>query len=416
MNKVTPMTTLPLGNRDLIRAINRSIILNTIKRHGPVGRADVARLTGLSPATVTGITGDLIEAGLVFEKQPGDSSGGRPPILLDINPQGGYVVGIKLMEDHAIGALTDLEVTPLAKQTAPLACREPECAVQTMAGLVDSLLREARLPHHKLIGVGVGLAGIVDFENGILRQSPYFGWTDLPLRDLLQAQIQAPVSIDNDVNTLTLAERWFGSGQGANHFLSLTVGRGVGLGIVLNGQFYRGAGGGAGEFGHTVIDPHGPLCDCGKRGCLETYVGDPGLLRMASDACQRGELPRIETPDELLALAESGNPAAQAVFGRAGAILGQAVANLVNLLNPQLILVSGEGIRYGRWMFDPLRTAVHQHTMPALAADVDIRLEPWGDDVWARGAASLVLRQLFESPMHVLAGTPATAGVANGSE
>jgi hypothetical protein len=276
------MTSTPLGNRDLIRAINRSVILNAIKAHGPIGRADISRLSGLSPATVTGITGDLIAEDLVFEKQPGDSSGGRPPILLALNPRGGYVAGIKLMEDHITGALTDLEATVLAKQSRSLPLRTPECAVETMAALVDDLLHETGLSHSKLLGVGLGLAGIVDSENGLLRESPFFRWRDLPIRDLLQQQIQAPVSIDNDVNTLTLAERWFGSGQGLRNFLSLTVGRGVGLGIVVNGQLYRGAGG-AGELGHTVIDPQGPLCDCGKHGCLETYVGDPGLLRMASE-------------------------------------------------------------------------------------------------------------------------------------
>ena len=132
--------------------------------------------------------------------------------------------------------------------------------------------------------MGLGLAGIVDSERGLLRRSPYLGWRDLPLRDLLQERLNVPVYIDNDVNTLTLAEQWFGAGQGIDDFLAITVGRGVGLGIVTNHQFYRGARGGAGEFGHTVVDPLGPLCDCGKRGCLETFVGDPGLLRMAAEA------------------------------------------------------------------------------------------------------------------------------------
>jgi N-acetylglucosamine repressor len=394
------MTNFPLGNRDLIRAINRSVILNAIKAHGPIGRADVSRMTGLSPATVTGITGDLIAEDLVFEKQPGDSSGGRPPILLALNPRGGYVVGLKLMEDHITGALTDLEATILAKESVPLPERTPECAVQTLAALIDRLLAETGLSHDKLLGVGLGLAGVVDAENGVLRQSPFFGWKDLPIRDLLQQQVQAPVSIDNDVNTLTLAERWFGSGQGLRNFLSLTVGRGVGLGIVVNGQFYRGAGGGAGELGHTVVDPAGPLCDCGKHGCLEAYVGDPGLLRMAAASTDQGELPLIHSADELLRLANEGSTAAQSIFATAGQVLGRAVANLVNVFNPQSILISGEGVRYGHWLFDPMRAAIDEAALPALLADVDIRIEPWGDDVWARGAASLVIQQLFESPVN----------------
>lgn len=396
MKKVT-MTFSPRGNRDLMRAMNRSIILNKIKHSGPIGRADVARQTGLSASTVTGITSELIAEELVFEKQPGDSSGGRPPILLDINPRGGYVVGIKLMEDHVIGALTDLEATVLEKNSLALEYRTPECVVDTITRLVDQLLVVSGIVHEKLVGVGVGLAGIVDLENGISRQSPFFGWSDLPLRDLLQQRIVAPVSIENDVNTLTLAELLFGSGQGIQHFLTVTVGRGIGLGIVLNGQFYRGAGGGAGEFGHTVIDPNGPLCDCGKHGCLEAYVGDRGLM---SAAAAQSDLPPIDCLDDLIKLANGGNIAAQTVFAQAGTMLGRSIANLVNLFNPQRILISGEGVRYGSWMFDPMRAVIQQDAMSTLLEDVDIRLEPWGDDVWARGAASLVLRQLFESPVH----------------
>ncbi len=385
----------PLGNRDLIRAINRSIILNNIKTYGPIDRAQVARATGLSPATVTGITSELIESGLVFEKAPGDSRGGRPPILLAINPKGGYVIGIKLMEDHALGALTDLEATVIVKDALPLADKSASTAVNTLARLVESLVSQAGISRAKLIGVGIGLAGIIDFERGVLRQSPFFGWRDLPLRELLQPHVQVPVYLDNDVNTLTLAEQWFGAGQGVEDFLTLTVGRGIGLGIVTNGRFYRGTGGGAGEFGHTLIDPEGPLCGCGKHGCLETYVSDPGLVRSAKSA----GLP-AEKIDDLLRMVESGNPDAHQVLSQGGDLLGCSVANLVNLFNPRLIIIGGEGVRMGAAFFDPMLAAIQKYAMPDLLRDCQIRIEPWGDDAWARGAASLVLRQLFENPVH----------------
>ena len=384
-----------LGNRDLIRAINRSIILNTIKAMGPVARAETARLTGLSPATVTAITADLIAEELIFEKQTGDSNGGRRPILLAINPGGRYVAGIKLMEDRAVGALTDLEATIIARQTFLLPAAEPEPVLASLASMVEALLEQAGVPRRKLLGVGLGLAGIVDSERGILRRSPFLGWHDLPLRDLLQARVNVPVYIDNDVNTLTLAEKWFGAGRDAENFLTITVGRGIGMGIVVNRQLYRGSHGGAGEFGHTVIDPDGPLCDCGKRGCLETFVGDPGILRAAEAALGRP----VASVDELLQLAESGDEPARAVFAHAGDILGRAVANQLNVFDPQRIIISGEGARYGKWLFDPMCAAVDRHTMPDLRSDVQISIEPWGDDAWARGAASLVLRELFESPV-----------------
>ena len=389
-----------LGNRDLIRGINRSLVLTTIKNLGPIDRARLARLTGLSPATVTGITGDLIEDNLVYEKETGDSRGGRRPILLAINPSGGYVVGIKLTETEAIGALTDLEATVLAKQTEALPGQSPQEAVETLKGLVRDLLGLAQIPEDRLLGVGVGLAGIIDSARGVLRQSPFFGWRDLPLRDLLQKQFNVPVQIDNDVNTLILAEKWFGIGQKEEHFLTVTVGRGVGLGIVVNGEFYNGAAGGAGEFGHLVVDPRGPECHCGKRGCLETFVSEPGLVRAANQAFREGRLAEpVEDADQLLVLAEGGDPEALAIFRRSGEILGQEVANLINLFNPQSIILAGEGVRLGSVLFDPMRAAIRQHVMPGLAQDTEIRIDPWGDDAWARGAASLVLREIFKSPI-----------------
>jgi predicted NBD/HSP70 family sugar kinase len=169
--------------------------------------------------------------------------------------------------------------------------------------------------------------------------------------------------------------------------------------MVFNGQLYRGFGGGAGEFGHTILDPEGPLCECGQRGCLETYVSDPALLRAAQQAWKDGQLPHCSDMVELINLAEQGNPAARRILAQAGETLGLAVANLVNLTNPQYVLVSGEGVRSGEWLLDPMRTTIRQNAQPPLLADLELCIEPWGDEMWARGAASLVLRELFEPPV-----------------
>ncbi len=399
----------PTGNRELIRAINRSHVLNAIKTYGPIGRADIARRTGLSPATVTSISAKLISQNLVFEKSAGDSSGGRPPILLVINPKGGYVVGIKLTETNAVCALTDLEATVIAKASMPLSGHNPIRVVEDLAHMVTTFIREQKISKKQLLGVGVGLAGIVDADEGILRQSPIYGWDNVPLRQMLQSKLNVPIYIENDVNTLTLTERWFGPGQGVDNFLTVTVGRGVGLGIVVNGQFYRGQNGGAGELGHTTIDPKGPLCACGKHGCLEAYVGDPGLVRAANEAYERGHLSvKVETIEELLQLAQSGDTSAIKIFKKAGSILGIAIANLINLFNPKKIIISGEGTREGDYLFISMKESIQQNTMPGLFDPKIVEIIPWGDDVWARGAAGLVLRELFESPIHKQTPTAAT--------
>lgn len=389
------------GNRELIRAINRSHILNTIKTHGPIGRADIARQTGLSPATVTSISAKLIAQNLVLEKEAGDSSGGRRPILLVINPKGGYVVGIKLTENNAIFALTDLDATVIAKSSIKLMRHAPELVVDDLAKMVTTVIQEQGISRKQLLGVGLGLAGIVDAERGVLRQSPIYGWKDIPLRNMLQRKLRVPIYIENDVNTLTLTEKWFGHGQQVDNFLIVTVGRGIGLGIVVNGQFYHGQGGGAGEFGHTVIEPGGLACECGKRGCLEAYVSDPGLVRAAQEAAGREELSTfVMNVDELLMLAMAGNSVACGIFANAGRILGLGVANLINLFDPKKIIISGEGTRAGDFLFDPMKESIRENTMPGLFDPQIVEIAVWGDDAWARGAAGMVLREVFESPIH----------------
>lgn len=384
-----------IGNRDLIRAINRSSVLNTIKSAGPLSRTEVSRRTGLSAATITTITNELIEEHLVFEKAEGDSSGGRKPILLALNPRGGFVIGAKLTEDHISVALTDLEATILARRTITLNDTRQEGVLASFCQVVDGLLETERIDRERFYGVGVGLAGIVDSERGLLRQSPIFGWEQIPLAEKLHECLGTPVYIDNDVNTLTLTELWFGRGLGINNFLTVTIGRGVGLGIVLDGKLYTGARGGAGEFGHTVVSPDGPLCACGKRGCLETYISDPALVRQAQEMGMR-----VEHVGDLVGLAEAGDERARVLLAQAGALLGRSLANLVNVLVPQLIILSGEGVRVGDWLFKPMRQALQANTMPALAHDYELKIDVWDEYAWARGATGLVLRQLFESPVY----------------
>ncbi|MDD5368504.1 MAG: ROK family transcriptional regulator [Anaerolineaceae bacterium] len=395
------MKSSPIGNRELMRAINRSHILNIIKTYGPISRIEIAHITGLSGATVTGITAILLAEHLIMEKSAGVSSGGRRPIMLTIDPKGGYVIGIKVTEDHLAGALTDLNASVQVRENLPVNGTTIEEVISRIVELVANLINEGNILKKQLMGVGIGLAGVVDSANGVLRQSPYFGWQDVPLRAMLQTQLHIPVSIDNDVNTLTLSEKLFGAGQKIDNFLTITIGRGVGLGIVIQGELYRGKSGGAGELGHTVVNPDGPLCDCGRHGCLESYASDKAMLRAVHALYVRGDLSSdVIFPEEMISLADSGNRAVQGILERAGTILGMQVANLINLYDPELVIISGEGVRNGNWLFQPMREAVACYVMSGVARDTEIRIDTWGDDAWARGAASLVLGEMFKSPVN----------------
>ncbi len=383
------MLTLRTGSKHLIREINQALVLNAIRTVGPLSRTEVAARTQLALPTVSSITAELIEAGLLYERATGASTGGRPPVLLALNPRAGHVVGAKLTEERAILVLTDLEATILAYSEAPLPSTDPQAIVETLATAVKALAAEANA--QPLFGVGVGLAGVVDRSGALVRHATYFGWNNLAFGSLLEAQLDLPVVIDNDVNALTAAEQWFGAGRSVPSFMVISLGRGVGMGMVLDGRLYRGATGGAGEFGHMTVDLNGPLCACGKRGCLEALVSDRALEQQAAAA-----LGRQLTIQEAVDGAQGGDAQLQAIFAQAGRTLGIAAANAVNLINPGLIIVGGEGTRAGGLLMDPFASALREHSFNGLFDHVPVVTGPWGDEAWARGAASLLLGELFE--------------------
>lgn len=407
------MTRLHRGNRDLIKEINANLVLNIVRSREPLSRTEISRLSGLSRATVSGITAKLIERNLIYEKGEGESTGGRRPTLLCLNNEAGYVVGVKVRENKITTVLTDLDATVIHQQTSHIVAEHesiserditPERACAGITEAVETTIRDAGVDRDLVLGVGVGMAGIVDGTTGICRYSPFFGWRDVQLSEPLSAAVALPVHLENNVNTLTIAEQWFGYGHGVDHFVVATVGRGVGAGIVMNGQFCRGAIGGAGEFGHLTLVEDGPPCSCGKRGCLEALSSDPAVVRQARAAIALGERTSLATADVLsletiVAAAEAGDDVAQSLLADSGRWLGIGMANLVNILNPELLIIAGEGVAAGEWRLTPLRDALHAHVFNGLSDNLDIVIEPSGDETWARGAACVVLGELFRSPV-----------------
>jgi glucokinase-like ROK family protein len=401
------MPHLPKANRDLMRGINRNLVFNLIQRQGPIARADLARISGLSPATVTGIGNELIEIGLVHEIGPGAASGGRRPGLLCLNRGAGFVVGIKLMEQNISSAVTDLDAQVLFHEmkSLPTSSRDPESVQSATVQVIEHAIHASGIERERILGVGIGLAGLIDGQHGIVRYSPYFGWRDYDFAKPIWQALKLPVRLENDVNTLTIAEQWFGYGHGKDHFVVVTVGRGIGAGLVVNGQFYRGALGGAGEFGHITLQENGPRCDCGKRGCLEALASDPAVIReikSVNSAGNKSNLPADSelVMDDIIAAANQGDRLAQQALANSGHWLGIGLANLVNLLNPELVIIGGEGVRAGEWRLEAMRKTLAEHVFNGLADSLEIIVEPSGDEAWARGAACVVLQGLFESPVY----------------
>ena len=361
----------------------RSAILRTIALHGPISRADITRAIDVSGPSVTLVTKELLAQGIIREVDRAPSSGGRPATLLQLVSTAALAMGVKLAPDRVTGVLVDLAGAVVRRFTAPISA----AGEQAIAELVACLAANLPSADEPLLGIGVGVPGVVAPGPEGRTTSSLMHWTDVPLAELLSGRLGTPVVLDNDVNTLAVAETLVARTPDIADFLVLTLGRGIGLGIVSQGSVYRGALGAA-EFGHVNVALDGPLCECGRHGCLEAIVADPALVRRARAL---GVIAEADGIDALQRRADEGSTAARALFAEAGRILGQHTANLVNVLGPSLVLVSGEGSQ--RWhLWRESFTSAFEACVIAPFASVRVELDPWDDDRWAQGAASLVLR------------------------
>ena len=399
-----------------MKRVNRNLVLNLVKSAGPISRKEISIRSGLSAATVTNLTAEFIAEGLVHEMGSGKAVRGRPPILLRLNTQAGFVAGVKVMRGSLAVVVTDLDAEVIYYRAVPLTASgdgstmSPDEVLEAVAAMVEAAFTASGVDRSHVLGVGLGLAGLIDGQTGTCRYSPFFGWRDVDLVERLQSALGLEVFVENDVNALTIAEQWFGHGHGRSHFAVVTIGSGIGLGLVLNGQFYRGSGGSAGELGHITVAGDGPECTCGRRGCLEAIASDSAVVRQVVEAIDAGEKTVLDselvTIEAVVAAADGGDLVAQKVLAQSGHWLGVGLATVANVLAPELIIVGGEGVAAGHWRLDPMHLAFSEHAFDHVAERTQVIIEPAGDETWARGAACVVLGELYKSPLLDRAAAP----------
>ena len=386
LNKGKPMAIRPSARTD----VNRSAILAHLGAQGPASRADLARALNVSPALMTQLTKDLLADGLLVELDHSPSQGGRPARMLGLVATAGRAVGVKIAPDHVAFVEVGIAGGVLRSASEPF-----DAAASTMLNDVTELLRRFIAGGGKspLLGVGVGVPGAVDRQGSGLVDSAQLGWSQVPVGATLRRELDLPVLVENNVNALAMAERLYGLGRQYEDFLVLTIGTGIGAGIVVDGAVLRGASGGAGEIGHIPIEPDGPLCTCGNRGCLEAIIGQAGLIRTARE---RGVIGAHSGMDALRSAADAGNEAAAAVFSEAGHLLGRALAGIVHTLDPEIVIVLGEGTAsWNHWSFG-FEPALRSSLIPSRRG-LAVAVESWQDESWAQGAASLVLATPFDA-------------------
>ncbi|MEU5890176.1 ROK family transcriptional regulator [Streptomyces sp. NPDC047461] len=369
-----------------------SQVFTTVLSQGPLARLEVARRVGLSAAAVTKAVRPLIEAGYLVEGADDEARPalGRPANLVRVDGGRALFIGVKVTGDEIIGVLTDLCCRIRVARRVPLPDRAAKAVLASVADLVQDLLTEADgVP---VLGLGVAVSGDVDRAEGTVRYSPFLDWRDVPLAELTALTTGLPVTVDNDVRALTVAEQWFGAGAGLSDFAVVTVGAGIGCGLVVHGRVVAGAHGVAGEIGHVTVDPNGPLCHCGNRGCVEAIAGEAAIVREIQ------EITGVELADaaEALALARRGVSGAREVYARAGEAIGRGIATVANLLGPERVIISGEGLAAYDLFAEQIRDAFVAAAFGS-AAQCDVLTRPLPFEEWARGAAATAIQSFVRA-------------------
>lgn len=381
--------------RDMLGTPAATRVFSMVLTQGPVSRVDIARRTGLSSAAVTKAARPFIEAGYLQELQPGTRSGpgaGRPANPLIVRGEREFFVGVKITEDWLVGVVTDLRAQVVASARRPLPSASVEEAVGELACLVDGLLGVDPAYRERCQTLGLAVSGDVDAAAGVVRYSPFLAWRQVPLGRLVTEATGLRVTLENDVKALTVAEQWFGEGVATSSFALVTVGIGIGCGLVVNGRVVTGAHGVAGEIGHVPVGGQDPPCHCGGRGCVEAIAGTGPIVAAMRLATGDASL----DINRVIDAAHAGDATARAVFARAGHAIGLAIASMANLFGPERIIVTGDDAGMAEYdLFERhLRAAFTEQAFGA-AADCQLVVRPRPLEHWARGAATVAIETLF---------------------
>lgn len=381
---------------------SRAEVINAIRSQRIVSRSQLARQVSVSRATVSSIVSELLQVGILEEQGKGVSTGGRPPIKLRYCPESRFAVGVVLFDNEVQVALTDMEGVELNYLQVPFAHNTPEAMLEAMAEAVRRILE--RVPKDQVLGVGVGTPGIVDFETGIIEISVGKGWLEggIRVREFLEDALGLPIYVANRSRVAALGESRVGIGQDVSNLIYVFLGQGIAAGIVIDGCLYRGTSCTSGEIGHVSIEPQGPLCTCGNRGCLEVYAAEAAIVAHARSAAREemnslmkevveGRLERL-TIEDVVQAAQQGDAAALHVLADAGARVGFAISILIDLFNPDMVVVGGPiGSRAGDLLLKSVTEEVRRRTLSLALEGTRIVIGELGTKAVAIGAAVLAL-------------------------
>lgn len=400
------MSKIVRGSFELMKQLNVSAVLKVIKDNGSLSRADIAKLTGLTPASVTNITKFLIEDNFLVESKIGESSGGRPPIILELNPNARYVIGVGIGVGVIDVVITNLSANIIIKKSMIVEDEryDYDLVFSKLVNLINEVVCSSKIYKDKILGVGVALHGIVDARTGLSIHAPYYGWKNKNIKEKLEEELGLTVYVDNDVRAMALGESWFGATKDITNFVTLNISNGIGAGIIINNNPYYGVDFSAGEIGHIVVEADGDKCNCGNYGCLETVASNNNIIRKTIKLIKQGvNSSLIKDVDDINNLsiedickaASDGDEVSITILKEAARYIGVAITNLINILNPTAIVVVGEIFENTAHTIESLSEIVKNRGLKLSSENVKIIRSLLGRDAAVVGASTLVIQEIF---------------------
>ena len=404
------MALQPTAYQGFTRKLNTAVILDILRRYAPLSRAELAARTGLNRSTVSIIVNSLIEEGFVQETDLQSPKIGRPGMLLVLNPKGGFAVGVEIGVDFISILLTDFVANVLWRKRVLFDAGEDEIRVIDHASDLTGQAIEIGLEQGlRPLGIGIGVPGLVDIRQGKLVFAPNLHWTNVPLRLMWSQRFDLPIFVENEANAAALGEYYFGVARGVESFIYLSAGIGLGGGVLINGKLFRGSNGYGGEVGHMTVDPDGELCGCGKRGCWETKVSSRAVLRRVRKILSKGTSSLIcdlaggdlegITFEIVVQAAKLGDAVALEALTNVGEYLGIGVVNLINIFNPEIIVLGGALSLASGFLIPEIENTVCESALKPSCENVQFAASAHGEDACVMGAVALVLDDILREPM-----------------
>lgn len=379
------------GTFQMMKSVNKSIILNKIRTNQPISRAQIAKDSKLTPPTVSNIVKELLEQEIVRESELGVSKGGRKPTMLEINNNRFYVIGVDVGPNTIDCLLTDLSGKVLKRSSSKL---NNELTNEKLLTILKNIIHEIMQgisDQRKIIGIGVAMHGVVDVEFGLSLFAPNLKLSNIPIKEELEKEFDLVVKVENDARAMALGESWFGKHDYPLSMLTINIGSGIGAGIVLNGKLYHGDNDLAGEVGHMTIDMNGSLCDCGNKGCLQTFATGSAIVNRANEHVTK----TVTSGEEVYQLALDGHEEYIKILEETGKIIGIGLTNLIHIINPELIVLGGGVTKSQQFLLTPIKEEIKSRGLTADATQTKVVISKLGDDATLLGAISLLLEELF---------------------